>query len=89
MAELPVTEQYVYSWGAARPGTGHTVYTPDRIELCVLAENPQHTVSVLSPSDTQGRREQQVAMLPRGLPPEQPYCAKAVLGLKVNVSKLI
>lgn len=57
MAELPVREQYVYSWGAARPGTGHTVSTPDRIELSVLAKIPQHTVSVLSPSDTQGRIE--------------------------------
>ncbi|KAM7319422.1 hypothetical protein ACRRTK_021105 [Alexandromys fortis] len=43
MAELPVREQYVYSWGAARPGTVHTVSTPDRIELSVLAKNPQHT----------------------------------------------
>lgn len=37
----------------------------------------------------QGRIEKQVAMLPRGLYTEQNYCAKAVLGLKVNVNKLV
>lgn len=76
--------------GAAAPGTGHMVSTPDRIELCVLPEeSTAHCKCPVYPPDMQGRIKKQVAMLPRGLYTEQNYCAKAVLGFKVNVSKLI
>lgn len=78
--------------GAAAPGTGHMVSTPDRVELCVLPEESTARCKCPvfpPPPDMQGRIEKQIAMLPRGLYTEQNYCAKAVLGFKVNVSKLV
>lgn len=55
MAELPVREQDIYSWGAAVPGTGHTVSTPDRIELCILTEeSTAHCKCPVSPQIHKG-----------------------------------
>lgn len=95
MAELPMREQNVCSWGAAAPAWGHNASPPHRQFGAVYAHRrnpqllPQHAMASRLPPDTQGKGEKQVAMLPREFYTEWHYCADIYPRIKSEFNALI